>query len=128
MRLFHLELEREPALAIELHPRLTVLAVEPTLRARLVDALDGLLRGRASELRGALGAEGMRAEFMVESPSGPVLPGVPTIVREGDIDVSADANAPSATERAASAARSVSLAAWIPSGEQRSSRSAPRSP
>jgi hypothetical protein len=100
MRLFHLELEREPALAIELHPRLTVLAVEPTLRARLVDALDGLLRGRASELRGALGAEGMRAEFMVESPSGPVLPGVPTIVREGDIDVSADANAPSATERA----------------------------
>jgi hypothetical protein len=100
MRLFHLELEREPALAIGLHPRLTVLAVDAPLRARVVDALDGLLRGRASELRGALGGDGARAEFMVESPSGPVLPGVPTIVREGDIDVGGNAPAPSPTERA----------------------------
>jgi hypothetical protein len=100
MRLSHLELEREPALAIELHPRLTVLAVDAPLRERVVDALDGLLRGRASELRGVLGAEGTRADFMVESPSGPVLPGVPTIVRAGDIDAGADATAPSPTERA----------------------------
>ncbi len=100
MRLLHLELEREPALAIELHPQLTVLAVEPPVRARVVEALDGLLRGRASELRGVLAADAMRADFVVESTSGPVLPGVPTIVRAADIDVSGDAKVASATERA----------------------------
>jgi hypothetical protein len=100
MRLFHLELQREPALAIELHPRLTVVAADPPTRERIVDAFDTLLRGRASGLQGALTAETARADFAVETTSGPVLPGVPTIVRPGDIDPANDADASSAIERA----------------------------
>jgi hypothetical protein len=99
MRLFHLELDCEPALAIELHARLTVVAVDETTRGRVVDALDGLLRGRASGLRGALEVDGAHADFAIESTSGPVLPGVPIIVRTNDIDVGGPTSAPSSTER-----------------------------
>jgi hypothetical protein len=100
MRLFHVELESQPALGIDLHPRLTVVAADVATRARIVDAFDALLRGRASGLRGALVTGGAVADFVVESTSGPVLPGVPTIVRAGDLEILSDNGTPSASERA----------------------------
>src|SRR3954454_14041699 len=100
MRLFHLELERESALKIELHPRLTVVAADAPTRALVVDAFDTLLRGRAAGLRGALVAEGARADFVVETTTGPVLPGVPMVVRAFDIDPAASDTGGSAVERA----------------------------
>jgi hypothetical protein len=110
MRLFHLELEREPALAIELHPRLTVVGADAATRARVVDAFDALLRGRASGLRGALITDDARSDFAVESTSGPVLPAVPTIVRAADIGAVADADV-SATIGRAEARHADALAA-----------------
>jgi hypothetical protein len=100
MRLFHVELESQPALGIDLHPRLTVVAADVSTRARIVDAFDALLRGRASGLRGALVSGGAVADFVVESTSGPVLPGVPTIVRPEDLEVASVDDGPSAAEKA----------------------------
>jgi hypothetical protein len=99
MRLSRVELESPPALGLELHPRLTVVAADPGTRARIVAALDALLRGRASDLRGAFVADTAFAEFVVESTSGPALAGTPAIVRPNDIDTTA-ATGPSAAERA----------------------------
>jgi hypothetical protein len=100
MRLFHVELEQPPAFGLELHPRLTVVAADVSTRARIVDALDLLLRGRASGLRGTLVADGALADFIVESTSGPVLPAVPTIVRVADIDAAFELDVRTPAERA----------------------------
>jgi len=100
MRLFHVQLETQPALDLELHPRLTVVAADIATRARIVEALDTLLRGRASGLHGALVADGAVANFVVESTSGPVLPAVPTIVRPADIDATFEVDVRTPAERA----------------------------
>jgi uncharacterized protein YhaN len=101
MRLFNVELETEPRLAITLHPRLTVIAADPSTRVRIVDALDRLMRGRAGGLKGSLAGEGANAEFMVESSSGPILAGAPMIVHATDVEVGgATEERPSPQERA----------------------------
>ena len=102
MKLFHLELDADPPISIELHPRLTVVAADDEVRDRLVEALDHVLRGRASGMRGTLAGEGATAEFVVESTSGPVLPGAPFVVRSADVTAAlvAHADDPAACERA----------------------------
>jgi hypothetical protein len=102
MKLFHLELDADPPISIELHPRLTVVAADGDLRTRLVSALDRVLRGRASGLRGTLAGDAATADFVVESTSGPVLPGAPLVVRAADVTAAlvAHADDPAACERA----------------------------
>lgn len=86
MRLFHLELQHEPSGTIALHPRLTVIEADAPARARIVGAIDALLRGRATGLHGSLVGEGATADFVVESTSGTVLPGAPLVLRPADIE------------------------------------------
>jgi hypothetical protein len=101
MRLIHLELEHEPACTLHLHPRLTVVEADGPARARVVGSLDGLLRGRASGLRGALVGEGAMADFIVESTSGTVLPGAPLVLRAADLEYAAGGgDGPSPVEHA----------------------------
>jgi hypothetical protein len=102
MKLFHLELDADPPISIDLHTRLTVIAADADLRERLVSALDRVLRGRASGLRGTLAGDAATADFVVESTSGPVLPGAPLILRAADVTAAlvAHADDPAACERA----------------------------
>ncbi len=103
MRLSRVTFETEPPATITLHPRLTVVVADAPTRARIVQALDRLLRGRAATLHGTLAENGVTSEFVVASSAGPVLPGVPTIVRAHDLDASAGAVA--ATNEAGALAR-----------------------
>jgi hypothetical protein len=102
MKLFHFELDADPPISIDLHPRLTVVAADENLRAHLVSALDRVLRGKASGVRGTLAGDAATADFIVESTSGPVLPGAPLILRAADVTAAlvAHADDPAACERA----------------------------
>ena len=99
MRLSRVTFETEPPADHRVAPAADGRRRRPPTRARIVQALDRLLRGRAATLDGTLADQGVMAEFVVVSSAGPVLPGVPTIVRSHDLDASAGAAAAAPSRR-----------------------------